>query len=55
MKTIKFIADGVKIKSGKADKSADVTFTVGEYMLDMIKDLVAVTDAEIDVEVKVND
>ena len=37
---ITFISDHVKIRTGKADNSADVVFNVGEYALDQIKELV---------------
>lgn len=33
MKAITFMADGIKIRTGKADGSADVVFTVGEYAI----------------------
>lgn len=48
---IEFIADGVKIRTGKADNSAEVIFTIGEYSLDKIKELVTVVDKNLKVEV----
>jgi len=48
---IQFIADQVKVKTGKPDNSAVVEFTVGEYQLDKIKDLVTIVDKNLKVEV----
>lgn len=41
--TIKFIADGIKIRTGKADGSAEVVFTVGEYAIKDIKQLLDIS------------
>ena len=55
MKKIEFNADKVKVKTGKTDNSAEVSFEVGEYSLDQIKDLVTVVAKELKVIVEVKD
>ncbi len=49
---IQFKSDKVKIKTGKADNSADVIFEVGEYQLKEIAELVSVIDKEIKVTIE---
>jgi hypothetical protein len=52
---IKFIADKVKVKTGRVDNSAVVEFEIGEYQLPNIKDLVGIVDKELKVGVEVNE
>lgn len=52
---IQFIADRVKVKTGRVDNSADVTFEVGEYQLKEIKDLMDMLDKNLKVTVEVAD
>ena len=49
---IEFISDKVKVKTGNVDNSAQVTFYVGEYQLDKIKDLVSMVDKNLKVKVE---
>lgn len=52
---ITFTADKVKVKTGhRIDNSGEVTFIVGEYELDNIKDLVNVVDKEIKVDITIS-
>lgn len=50
---ITFESDSVKIKTGRADNSATVEFTIGEYQLENIKELVSITDKVMKVSVEV--
>lgn len=52
MKKITFNADSVKIRTGKPDNGAEVIFSIGEYSLDQIKDLVTVIDKNLKVTVE---
>jgi hypothetical protein len=49
---VKFIADKVKVKTGRVDNSATVEFEVGEYQLDKIKELVGIIDQNLTVVVQ---
>jgi hypothetical protein len=49
---VKFIADKVKVKTGRVDNSAVVEFEVGEYQLDKIKELVGVIGLNLKVTVQ---
>jgi hypothetical protein len=49
---VKFIADKVKVKTGRVDNSAVVEFEVGEYQLDKIKELVGIIDQNLTVVVQ---
>lgn len=52
--SIKFSADKVKIRTNwKVDNSATVEFTVGEYMVPNLKDLVGIVDKELIVSVEI--
>lgn len=51
---IQFQSDQVKVKTGhKVDNSAEITFVVGEYMLEKIKEFVTLTDCVFNVSVEV--
>ncbi len=50
---ISFQSDKVKVKTGLADNSATVEFTIGEYQLDNIKDLVNIIDKVLNVTVDI--
>lgn len=50
---IQFLSDRVKVKTGRADNSAVVEFTIGEYQLDNIKDLINVVDKNLKVTIEV--
>lgn len=52
---IQFQSDKVKVKTGRVDNSATVEFSIGEYMLPYIKDLVGITDRVLTVTVDVED
>lgn len=52
MDKIEFVADKVKVKTGNVDNSATVIFTVGEYQLDKIKDLISLVDKNLKVSVE---
>lgn len=49
---IVFIADQVKVKTGRVDNSGVVEFVVGEYMLEHIKDLITIRDMNLKVTVE---
>ena len=50
---IEFNSDQVKIKTGKVDNSATVEFTVGEYQISNIKDLIDIIDKNMKVTVEI--
>ena len=53
---IQFESDQVKVKSGhKVDGSAEVTFVIGEYMVQNIVQLVTVKDKLLKVTVEVEE
>ena len=52
---IQFIADKVLIRGPKIDASYVVSFEVGEYMREFIKDLVVIQDKNLKVTVEVED
>ena len=49
---ITFNSDKVLVKTGKADNSATVTFEVGEYQLENIKELVGIVDKNMKIMVE---
>ena len=53
MKTVTFQSDKVKVKTGKADNSGSVEFSVGEYALKDIKELTDVIDCVMKVTVEI--
>ena len=52
MSPITFQLDKVTIKTGRVDNSAVVSFEIGEYELDSIKELVTIRDAVLKVTVE---
>lgn len=54
MSKVIFRSDRVKVKTGRADNSAVVEFTIGEYQLDNIKELVNVIDKNLKVSVEIS-
>jgi len=52
---MKFIADRVKISGPRVDGNYTITFDVGEYMYDQIKDIPKLNDSEIHVTVTNNE
>lgn len=52
-KTVRFESDKVTVKTGRVDNSAIVSFEIGEYQLDQIKDLVSVRDSVLKVTVEI--
>lgn len=55
-KTITFMSDKVKVKTGhRVDNSGEVTFIVGEYMLEKIKDLTTIIDKNLIITVKIEE
>ncbi len=50
---VEFIADKVRVSTGKADNSAVISFTVGEYQLIAIKELVNVIDKNLRVSIEI--
>lgn len=52
---IVFKADKVKVRTGKPDNSAEVSFEIGEYQLKDIADLVSIVDQEIQITVETED
>jgi hypothetical protein len=50
---IEFNSDKVKVKTGKADNSADVIFEIGEYQLDNIKDLINIVGKNLKITVEI--
>jgi len=55
MKLIKFMADKVSLNGPSVDGSYKVTFTVGEYMVKNIQELVSVFDKNIKVAVQIEE
>ena len=55
MKKITFMSDRVIVKTGRIDNSAQVLFSIGEYELNNIKDLVSIIDKNMRVTVEVKD
>ena len=51
VKVIKFESDKVSVRTGRVDNSAIISFEVGEFMLDKIKDLVSLRDIALKVVV----
>jgi len=51
--TIVFMADQVKVKTGRVDNSGVVEFIVGEYQLEHIKDLISLRDVNLKVTVEI--
>ena len=50
-----FESDQVKVKTGNIDNGAQVTFLIGEYQLNNIKDLVGQVDKVFKVSVEIVD
>ena len=51
---ITFHADKVKVKTGhRVDNSGEVTFMVGEYQLENLKELISVVDADMKVTIEI--
>jgi hypothetical protein len=48
-----FNSDKVKVKTGRADNSADVIFEIGEYQLEKIKDLIDIVDKNLKISVEI--
>lgn len=54
-KSIAFIADKVLLSGPRVDGSYRVTFEVGEYGLESLRDLITVRDSVMDVTVAIPD
>jgi len=52
-KPITFQSDRVTLKTGRPDNSAVVSFEIGEYELESVKELVTITNAVLNVRVEV--
>ena len=51
--TIIFYSDRVKVKTGRMDNGAVVEFSIGEYQLKNIKELIGIVDKNMEVIVKI--
>jgi hypothetical protein len=52
---IEFNSDKVTIRTGRVDNSAIVSFEVGEYQLDNIKDLIGLVDKNLKITVEITE
>ena len=51
-KIIEFTADKIKVRTGSVDNGAVVSFDVGEYQVEKLKELIGIVDKELKVKVE---
>ena len=49
---IEFTADKVKVRTGNVDNGATISFEVGEYQVENLKDLISIVDKELKITVE---